>query len=112
MQGRPGCRGTAKCRHVIDVDSLCLEGVEPQIRLWGVDAPELDEPSGSAARVQLVELAQGKTLNCRRIDIDKYGRIAARCFDKQGLEINRAMIEGKIAKEYTRFTKGYYSRKN
>jgi len=39
-----------------------------------------------------------------------YGRIVARCFDEDGPEINRAMIEGKIAKKYMRYTNGYYLR--
>ena len=31
-------------RYVVDGDSLYINGYEPQIRLWGVDAPESDEP--------------------------------------------------------------------
>ncbi|MDG1938177.1 MAG: hypothetical protein P8I62_04925, partial [Pseudomonadales bacterium] len=46
---------TGVVRHVVDGDSLYLVGVKRQIRLWGVDAPELDESGYAAARRALTK---------------------------------------------------------
>ncbi|MBT8140502.1 MAG: thermonuclease family protein [Gammaproteobacteria bacterium] len=100
----------ATCRYVVDGDSLYLEGFKPQIRLWGVDAPERGEAGYQAARSKLQQLALDKPLRCERVDIDKYQRVVARCFiDAQGgIEINRALIDSGVAKEYCWFSKGQY----
>lgn len=116
-------------RYVVDGDSLYLVGEKRQIRLWGVDAPERDEAGFDAARSVLKKLALKKRLQCWKQDIDRYGRIVARCWpvsvksdaDDQGaaaqapdkrldksLEINRLMIKSGSATEYCFFTEGYY----
>ncbi len=95
---------------VVDGDSLYLDSHEPQIRLWGVDAPERDEQGFTAATDELRRLADGKQLKCQEVDQDRYGRTVARCFLSDGREINRLMIESGTATEYRRFTKGFYSR--
>ncbi|MEM7304963.1 MAG: thermonuclease family protein [Pseudomonadota bacterium] len=100
---------TSSVRHVVDGDSLYLENYEPQIRLWGVDAPERDEPGYDRAKNYLRQLALSQTVDCEIVDTDKYKRSVARCYLSNGDEINRMMIESGAAKEYFRFTKGYYS---
>ncbi|NOZ31829.1 MAG: hypothetical protein GXP01_01875 [Alphaproteobacteria bacterium] len=95
---------------VVDGDSLYIAGHRPQIRLWGVDAPERAEPGYQAATDTLTALAFGKPLTCQRVDIDRYNRTVARCFLEDRREINRAMIESGTAVEYTRFTDGFYSK--
>jgi endonuclease YncB( thermonuclease family) len=116
-------------RYVVDGDSLYLAGEKRQIRLWGVDAPERDEAGFDAARSVLKKLALNKRLQCWQQDIDRYGRIVARCWpvseksnsddqsnatqapDKlldKSLEINRLMIKSGSAIEYCFFTDGYY----
>lgn len=95
--------------YVVDGDSLYLDGYKPQIRLWGVDAPERNERGFHAASETLSRFALGQRLTCRVIEPDRYGRSVARCFLPDGREINRLMIESGIAREYQRFTKGLYS---
>ena len=104
---------TAVVRHVVDGDSLYLVGVKRQIRLWGVDAPELNKPGYFAARNALLRKVKGKRLRCITQDHDRYGRIVARCYlasknNKLSLDINEWMIKSGTAKEYCYFTKGYY----
>lgn len=101
---------SGKVRHVTDGDSLYIGREQAQIRLWGVDAPESDEPGYQAAKSALTRFAYGKRLKCRKITNDKYGRIVARCFLKDGREINRMMIESGTAQEFLRYSKGFYSR--
>ena len=110
---------TGVCIEVIDGDSLYLRGFEPQVRLWGVDAPERNQRGYAAAKTALRELALGRTLYCERQAIDKYKRLVARCFitdameaqktlPRPGGEINRLLIERGVASEYCWFSKGFY----
>jgi len=104
---------TSVVRHVVDGDSLYLVGVKRQIRLWGVDAPELKKPGYFAARNALMKKVKGKRLRCVTQDHDRYGRIVARCFmaasnNKPALDINEWMLKSRTAKEYCYFTKGFY----
>ena len=103
----------ALVRHVVDGDSLYLVGTKRQIRLWGVDAPELDEYGYHAARKALTKKVKAKRLRCVTKDHDRYGRIVAHCFmpatkRTPALDINEWMIKGGTAKEYCYFTKGYF----
>lgn len=99
----------SRVRHVVDGDSLYLENHEPQIRLWGVDAPERNESGYDRARNTLTGFALSQSVRCDIVDTDKYQRSVARCFLADGQEINRMMIDSGAAKEYLRFTQGYYS---
>ena len=96
-------------RRVVDGDSIYLAGHEPQVRLWGVDAPEQDEAGYDAATATLTRLAEGQRVTCQQMDRDQYGRTVARCFLSDGQEINRTMIESGTATEYVRFSRGFYS---
>lgn len=96
------------CRHVVDGDSLYVQGQKTQIRLWGVDAPERDEPGYQRAKNALSSMAKNKHIRCATKDIDKYDRIVARCYLDNGKEINRQLLDSGVAKEYCRFTKNHY----
>jgi len=101
-----------RCERVVDGDSLYIAGHKVQIRLWGVDAPERGERGYLQAKDKLTALAKGNQLRCTIKDIDKYQRAVARCFvqksDKARLELNRALLEAGVAREYCWFSKGFY----
>ncbi len=97
---------------IVDGDSLYISGHKPQIRLWGVDAPERNEAGFHEATRALKNLAHGAQIHCNILDVDRYGRTVGRCFLPDGRDLSKAMIESKTAKEYTRFTRGYYSSKS
>ncbi len=99
-----------KVIRIVDGDSLYISGHRPQIRLWGVDAPERRQPGFDLATRQLVRLAKGKHIKCIVMDQDRYGRTVGRCILPDGRDLSRAMIESGTTREYKRFTKGYYSK--
>ena len=102
---------SGKCRHVVDGDSFYLQGYKPQIRLWGVDAPERNKAGYQHAKDRLIALAKNKSLVCEKKTTDKYGRTVARCFlanNKNKKDISQMLIESKVAKEYCWFSKGFY----
>lgn len=82
-QGAETVSGSA---YVIDGDSLRVGSTE--IRLVGIDAPELFQncrldgkawPCGRKAREALVAMSAGRALVCRIEGHDKYARALARC---------------------------------
>ena len=107
-EGKPPLEPETKrgvVQYVIDGDTLILRGQERHIR----DAPEKAEKGFHEARNRLVSLSEGKRVTFQQQDTDHYGRIVARVFLKDGREINALMIESGKAKEYRRFSKGFYS---
>ncbi|WP_323042920.1 thermonuclease family protein [Gemmobacter sp.] len=99
---------SGKVRHVTDGDTFSLRGIDQSIRVWGLDAPERNERGASAATSILRGLISGQSLTCRVRDIDRYGRIVGQCFLPDGRDIAAVMIAAGVAREYCRFSGGYY----
>ncbi len=96
--------------YVCDGDSLTLRGgMSCGIRLWGVDAPEKGQNGSERAKIALQRLAENQPVTFVKMDTDRHGRTVARIFLKDGREINRMMIESGAAKEFFRYSKGFYS---
>lgn len=110
-QGQPLAaeRHSDTVRYVIDGDTLILRRQKRRIRLWGVDAPEDGERGFHEARNRLAAISEGQRITYQQEDVDRYGRIVARVFLRDGREINRMMIESGTAHEYRRYSKGFYS---
>jgi endonuclease YncB( thermonuclease family) len=91
---------------IIDGDSLAVAGVE--IRLYGIDAPELAQtcirageswPCGREAAAALRLAAAGREVTCRARDEDRFGRVVAVCH-AGGVDLGAAMIKGGLAVAY------------
>ena len=67
-----------------------------------------DDAGYAEATKALTRMALNKSVQCVRIDTDHYERTVARCYLKDGREINRLMIESGTASEYLYYTLGYY----
>lgn len=93
---------------VVDGDTFWISSAEVRIRVWGLDAPETDQPGGSAATAALSRLISGQTLSCRQRDIDRYGRIVGQCFLPGGRDITAAMIASGTAREFCRYSENHY----
>lgn len=99
----------------IDGDSLTVGTTE--IRLHGIDAPELTQTCqrdgrpwecGSDAAYQLSKLVGGKLVNCTPMGGDTFGRTLARC--KVGdTDLNRTMVAMGYALAYRRYSMDYVS---
>lgn len=96
-----------------DGDSLVVAG--QRVRLFGIDAPELDQTCdkdgsvwrcGEAAKAQLAELVAGQRIECRGQGADQYGRILAVCSGRYG-EINRIMVEQGWATAFRQYSDAY-----
>ena len=93
---------------VVDGDTFWLSSQDVRIRVWGLDAPESDQPGGSRATATLSGMIDGQQLSCRQRDIDRYGRIVGQCFTADGRDITAAMIASGTAREYCRYSGNHY----
>ena len=89
---------------VHDGDSLRVHG--QRIRLYGVDAPELAQPFGKAARDYLRKLVTGRQVTCTPTDIDRYQRVVAVC-EADGLHLNHQMVRAGYAWAYRCYSYQY-----
>lgn len=97
---------------VADGDSFTRGGM--QYRLWGIDAPELNQtcdgkPVGRWARKRLQELlGDGSAVNCQHKGKDRYGRTLAICVNHEmNVVINQVMVQEGLALPYLRYTNEY-----
>lgn len=94
---RPSNGGTepkeVRVHHIIDGDSLAVVSGQTfmEIRLWGIDAPEYDQPGSKEASERLASLTKSGKITLFVKDRDRYGRTVGivKC---DGVSINEAMV--------------------
>ncbi|HEY9760457.1 MAG TPA: thermonuclease family protein [Oculatellaceae cyanobacterium] len=74
-----------------------------RIRLAGVDAPELEQPFGFAARSVTERLTLGQTVTIHDRGYDRYGRIVADVTNRQGINVNQTLVKTGMAWWYQEF---------
>lgn len=96
-----------------DGDSLTIGST--RIRLFGIDAPELDQtcqrngatwPCGADAADRLARLVNGRHVTCIPVSLDPYDRVVARC-TTIGTDINQAMVASGYALAFRKFSTLY-----
>lgn len=92
---------------VVDGDTLDAGGVG--IRLWGIDAPERDEPGADAATDALRAITGGVELRCDLVGADRYRRIVARCDLPDGRDVACEMVAQGHARDWPRYSGGQYA---
>jgi endonuclease YncB( thermonuclease family) len=100
--------------NVIDADTW--EVAQTRIRLFGIDAPEVDQactrPDGTLwacgewATGQVVARYQSQPVRCTPLDRDRYGRTVARC-TIGGQDVARQMVRDGWAFAYRRYAMDY-----
>ena len=102
----------AKVARVVDGDSLWLEPPAPaapvELRLEGIDAPEICQAWGPEARAALAELVQGKQVSVRTVGRDSHGRTLGTVY--LGTQnINKLMVqEGHAWSSRYKYDRGPY----
>lgn len=100
---------------VIDGDTFEMDG--EVIRLWGIDAPELDQtceenglPFGAGLRAREMLLARAPEIEfCEPVNRDRYGRLVANCFLEDGSHLNRYLVALGWAWDYVEFSDGAFA---
>lgn len=92
--------------YVVDGDTITI--CKTQIRLFGVDAPELDHPHGKKAKWALVNLCKGQSIRAEVTDVDSHGRTVARCYLSDGRDLSAEMVKQGLAIDWAKFSGGIY----
>jgi micrococcal nuclease len=92
--------------YVTDGDSIVIS--KTQVRLFGVDAPEMNHPYGKKAKWALVSLCKGQTVRAEVTDIDAYGRTVAKCYLPDGRDLSAEMVKRGLALDWPKFSGGKY----
>lgn len=96
---------TGPVSYVVDGDTIEVAG--RRIRLQGIDAEELSEPTGHAARETMQQIVAGRIVTCQPDGTTNHGRIVARCYI-DGIDIGLALIAGGWALDCARYSGGRY----
>ncbi len=92
--------------HVVDGDTIVIKKV--QIRLFGIDAPEMNHPYGQSAKWALVRLCKGQIIKADIIEEDTHGRTVARCWLPDGRDLSAEMVKEGLAIDWPKFSGGRY----
>lgn len=102
----PAGRVVSGPAYIVDGDSLVIR--KTQIRLFGVDAPELNHPYGQKAKWALVSLCKGQTVRAEVTATDDHGRTVARCYLEDGRDLSAEMVKIGLAIDWPKFSGGIY----
>jgi endonuclease YncB( thermonuclease family) len=104
-QVEPGQTFAGKVEAVTDGDTFDIRRPDGQlvtVRLWGVDAPESDQPGGKAATRAARRLIGGARAQVEVVDIGSYGRAVARV-EAGGSDLGALLIRQGHAWHYDRY---------
>jgi len=96
---------TGKC-HVIDGDTIRIGKVN--LRLAGIDAPELNHPWGNKAKWELIGICKGKSITAKLNPEISYDRPVATCFLPDGTDLSAEMVRRGLALDWPKFSGGKY----
>ncbi len=92
--------------YVVDGDTIRING--QRIRLFGIDAPELDRPYGQKAKWHLVRLTKGHKIRAVAMGDESYDRVVAKCFLPDGSDLSEEMVRAGQALDFPVFSGGCY----
>lgn len=92
--------------HVIDGDTIVIR--RTHVRLYGIDAPEIEDPFGAKAKWAMVALCKGVDVTAIAEHHDAYGRLVARCFLPDGTNLSEALVRQGLALDWPAFSGGAF----
>ena len=95
-----------KVVRVRDGDSIVVMrgGIGIEVRLDGIDCPELAQAFGKKAKGATADFAFGKTVRLVAKGKDRYGRELAEVFLPDGRSLNRELVSGGFAWWYRKYS--------
>ena len=92
--------------YVVDGDTIKIQ--KTQVRLFGVDAPEINHPYGKKAKWALVSLCKGQRVRAEVTAEDAHGRTVAKCYLEDGRDLSAEMVKLGMAIDWPKFSGGKY----
>lgn len=97
---------TARVERVDDGDTLrvVMNGESVRVRIFAIDAPELDQPYGRESLSEARRLLANQTVTMTMRDVDQYGRLVA-SLAVDGRDVGRDLVSMGAAWNYTQFSR-------
>lgn len=92
---------------LVDGDSIVIAG--KQVRLWGIDAPEMDTREGYLAKLYLRTVIDEKSVRCVEQGARVSSETMAKCYIGE-VDIGEVMVLSGHARDWVQYSQGYYSR--
>lgn len=92
---------------VVDGDTIDVAGV--RLRLFGIDAPEMEHPFGKKAKWAMQRLCKGHDVRAEIVDQDAHGRTVAKCFLPDGRDLSAELVRQGLALDWPKFSGGAYA---
>jgi micrococcal nuclease len=94
------------CCHVVDGDTIYIGNTS--IRLFGIDAPELDHPYGNNSKWALINLCKGQCISAVLEVGVTHDRVVATCFLPDGRDLSAEMVKLGMAVDWPKYSGGKY----
>lgn len=91
---------------VVDGDTLYLQG--KRVRLYGIDAMELNTMHGNAAKWALVRIINNDTVTCKATGSFSRGRYVAKCSTPHITDLSAEMVKRGHALDCKHYSQGVY----
>lgn len=91
---------------VVDGDTIVI--AKTQVRLFGVDAPEMNHPWGIRAKRHMMRLCKGQVITAEVTATDAHGRTVAKCRLPDGRDLSAEMVTAGLAIDWARYSGGIY----
>ncbi len=92
--------------YVVDGDTVRIR--KTQIRLFGIDAPEMNHPYGNKAKWALLSMCKGQMVRAEIVEEDAHGRTVAKCYLPDGRDLSAEMVKIGMAIDWPKFSGGIY----
>ena len=92
--------------YVVDGDTIIVNKMS--IRLFGIDAPEIEHPYGINAKWDMFDLCKGQEITVHVTDSDDYGRIVANCYLPDGRDLSAEKVKIGHAIDWPKYSGGIY----
>lgn len=95
---------TGTVRWIMDGDTFDLRNGDKStiIRLWGVDAPEKDQPGSKRAVDALIDLIGRKRVQVEVVEHDRYGRVVGKVYYRK-IYVNEELLRRGCAWWYKQY---------
>ena len=94
-----------KCS-VIDGDTIVIDNI--QVRIAGIDAPELDQPWGKKAKSALIGICRDQVITAHISDALSKNRVVATCILADGRDLAAEIVRRGLALDWPAYSNGKY----
>ncbi|MEJ6390968.1 thermonuclease family protein [Gymnodinialimonas ulvae] len=98
---------TGRC-WVVDGDTIMIG--KTRIRLWGIDAPEMNHPYGKISKFALVAMVKGQDITATFHGTGSYERAVAHCRLPDGRDIAAELVKQGLALDWPDYSNGHYAK--